>query len=96
MRMSSTSLEAYDNIKLTKADCAQARHIRAMLDNAPESEYSRAEIAEILSMRLSSVCARVREMLDKGLIDEGQTRKCSVTHSKVTTVRTKKAPHGWG
>jgi len=94
--VSQTSLAAYDKIKMTKADCNQARHIRAMLDNAPGKEFTRAELSEILSMRLSSVCARVREMLDKGMIDEGQNRQCSVTHSRVSTVKSKKAPHWEG
>lgn len=84
---------AYDKLKITKADCKQARHIRSLLDNSQGQEFSRAELAEILSMRLSSVCARVREMLDKEMIEEGNSRQCSVTHSWVSTVKSKKAPH---
>lgn len=94
--VSTTSIQAFKNVKSIGKDIAQHRHIKRLLDSAPAHEYSRAEIAEILKMRLSSVCARVREMLDKGLIIEGEKRQCTITNASVSTIKSKKSPTKWG
>lgn len=40
---------------------------------------TRAELAEKLHLRVSSVCGRVKELLDAGMIEELPRRKCTVT-----------------
>lgn len=41
--------------------------------------FTRAELAYYMELRESSVCGRVKELLDAGLIVELPRRKCTVT-----------------
>ena len=50
-------------------------------------EWSRTEIAEMLRIRLSSVCGRVNELLKAGRLETTSTRNCRVTNARVAVVR---------
>lgn len=49
-------------------------------------DYSRSELAEASGIRLTSVCGRVKELIDKGRIGEGPIRACKVTGRTVRPV----------
>lgn len=50
-------------------------------------EFTRSELAKAACIRLSSVCARVAELLHAGLLARGKPRRCTVTGIKVSTIR---------
>lgn len=49
-------------------------------------DYSRAELAQLTGMRLSSVCGRVNELLELKRLTEAPTRACKVTGRTVHPV----------
>ena len=86
-----TSLDAYFTIRGLGIDISQAGRIYIYLKYVGTSQkgLTRNEIAEALNMRLSSVCARVNEMIGEWLSDS-ETRKCSISGKTSHVVRVKK------
>lgn len=67
---------------------AQALEIVQFLANRTDRDFSRAEIAEILGLRLSSICGRVNELIKSDHVEQSaQTRRCQVTGKTVRPVR---------
>jgi hypothetical protein len=55
----------------------------------PGLDYSRMELSNITGLRLSSVCGRVHELLEVGLLEEVGVRQCMLTGRRVSPVRMK-------
>lgn len=77
-----TSREAFKGIKALGINSRQGRDIITFL-RARRGQWSRSELSEELGIRLSSICARVNELMAKGLIKSWGTRKCRITGKKV-------------
>ena len=84
MSVADTSIIAYKEHKATGKTGSQAMYIfDAMAFN---KEYSRRELVTITGLELSSVCGRVNEMLQTGLLKEVSTRKCQITGKTIKPV----------
>lgn len=78
------SIQNYHEHEDSGALGRQAGAIYAYLNDG--RQRSRAELAMQTGMRLSSVCGRVNELLNVGLLFEGGNRKCSVTGRTIRPV----------
>ena len=74
----SISLEAYRRHIDSGKQLTQWQQILKIL-RQNQMTWTRAELEKHAGMRISSVCGRVKELLDAGLIEEHDRRKCSVT-----------------
>ena len=77
MRTTHTQLAGYDSVT-----CAKKRTQKQMILDLFYSWHltlTRQEIADRTNMRLSSVCGRVRELLDAGALKVRGTQKCAAT-----------------
>ncbi len=84
MSVAKTSIDAYKQHKAEGKVGAQAMRIfDAMLFG---KDYSRRELMGITGLELSSICGRVNEMLQIGMIKEVAPRKCKVTGKTVKPV----------
>lgn len=84
MAVADTSIEAY---REHKGEGLAGKQAETILKNLKEGkDYSRREIARELGMELSSVCGRVNELLQVGLLEEAPKRRCSVTHKTIHPV----------
>jgi DNA-binding GntR family transcriptional regulator len=54
---------------------------------APGEDISRMELADVMDMRLSSVCGRVNELVSAGLLEPTVNRKCRVSGMTICPVR---------
>ena len=73
-----TSRDAYAAFILGPELPRQQRVIVDLLAAHPGG-YTRAEIAEATGLRLSSVCGRCHELLERGVVEEFARRPCGVT-----------------
>lgn len=80
--IATTSREAFKGVKSLGINTRQGRHIMMFL-KLRRGQWSRSELSEELGMRLSSVCARVNELMKKGLLESWGTRQCRITGKKV-------------
>jgi len=84
MTVRSISLEAYKrHIASGKQETQWMKIFAFMEDRTP---MTRSEISEITGMRMSSVCGRVHELLEAGLIREGDRRQCNITGEPAHTL----------
>ena len=70
-----TSLEAYEELRGGPALGEQQRRVLGAVWRRPG--LTRAELSEFTGMRLSSVCARVNELIHLGMLAEGRKRPCT-------------------
>jgi len=71
------SIEAYRrHIDSGKALTQWVRIYRTLKHYGPKT---RAELEQCTGFRISSVCGRVKELLDAGMLEELSRRECSVT-----------------
>ena len=63
-----TRATSIKNIRESEADLTQQEEIFKLLTNHPEG-LCREEIAEELGIKLTSVCGRVKELLEEGAIE---------------------------
>lgn len=89
----STSIENYHEHRRSGKLGAQAQVILDFLAENPGKNWSRSELALATSIRLSSVCGRVNELLKAKLITERPERICSVTKKTIRPVRIKRSEH---
>ena len=82
-----TSIENYKIHRSSGKLGAQSMEILRFMETYPDRDWSRAEIAEHLDMRLSSVCGRVNEMIHSGDLLPSSNRRCYVTNKTVCPVR---------
>jgi hypothetical protein len=84
MTVAQTSLFAYDEHKETGKVGRQARLILSRMDFGVD--YSRRELIKLTGLELSSICGRVNELLQVGLLKELEQRSCSVTKKKINPI----------
>lgn len=81
-----TSIENYHLLKACGELSRMQRHVVGKM--ARGRDYSRAELAELADMRLSSVCGRVNELLNMvpPVLAEAPKRACKITGRTVHPV----------
>jgi hypothetical protein len=79
-----TSVTAYREHRDTGKLGRQASFI---LEQMGDKTYSRRELARHTGLELSSVCGRVNELLAIGLLEEVDSRRCSITGKTIHPVR---------
>ena len=84
MSVAETSVMAYKEHRATGKVGSQAMYIFETLEF--NKGYSRREIVEITGLELSSVCGRINEMLQSGMIEELVPRKCNVTGKTIKPI----------
>lgn len=84
MTVANTSMLAYEQHKRTGKIAPQQRKIVDALEFG--FAFSRRELVKLTGMELSSVCGRVNELLQLGLIAETTPRACSETGRMVRPV----------
>ncbi|SDR47259.1 hypothetical protein [Paraburkholderia tuberum] len=77
MRSTHTQLAGYDSVTGTKR-CTQKQMILNLFCT-PHVTLTRQEIADRTNLRLSSVCGRVRELLDDEALQVRGSQKCTAT-----------------
>jgi hypothetical protein len=85
MTVASTSIEAYIEHKDTGKLGKQASNILEKM--VPAKDYSRKELARLTGFELSSICGRVNELLEMGMLEELAPRKCSITGKNIHPVK---------
>jgi len=84
MTVAQTSIKAY---KEHRASGLVGKQAQAILDfMTPGVSYSRRELARKMGLDLSSVCGRVNELLEIGMLTEGSKRRCTITHKTIVPV----------
>jgi hypothetical protein len=84
MPVAETSKIAYQDHKAQGKVGRQAQALYEFMDeNVP---YSRKELSKATGMELASVCARVNEMIDVGMLREVEKRKCLITGRLISPV----------
>lgn len=87
MNVATTSIENYRAHRESGKLGDQAREIVEFLARHTDRDWSRAELAEALDLRLSSVCGRVNELLHSQHAEAAPARACQITGKKVNPVR---------
>lgn len=82
--ISETSVIAYKEHKAAGKVGSQAMSLFDAMEF--HKDYSRRELANLAGLELSSVCGRVNEMLQIGMLKEVSQRKCKVTGKTVKPV----------
>jgi predicted transcriptional regulator len=84
MSVAETSITAYREHQATGRIGQQAQ---ALLDAMePWTTYSRRELSKETGLELSSICGRVNELVQIGLLKEGMKRKCRITKKTVCPI----------
>ncbi|MBU9439931.1 hypothetical protein KTE91_33185 [Burkholderia multivorans] len=76
-RVAETQYDSHKTISLEEF-CATKRMVMACFDG-PAVLLTREDIAARTNLKLSSVCGRVRELLDDGRLEKRGSRKCIAT-----------------
>jgi hypothetical protein len=84
MSVAETSIIAYKEHKATGKVGSQAMRIFEAIGF--DIDYSRREIVQATGLELSSVCGRVNEMLQVGMLKEVSARKCKITGKTIKPV----------
>lgn len=79
-----TSIIAYKEHKAAGKVGSQALSLFDAMEF--HKDYSRRELANLAGLELSSVCGRVNEMLQIGMLKEVSSRKCKITGKTVKPV----------
>lgn len=77
-----TKVQSLNKLNATPARDHQYGIILKVLDETPR--LSRSDIADVTDLRLSSVCARVNEMMKRGWLVENGTKYDLTTNRNVT------------
>jgi len=84
MTVAQTSINAYKEHRASGKVGAQAKAILDFMN--PGEGYSRRELHVLTGLELSSICGRVNELLEMGMLKEGSKRKCMVTKKTISPV----------
>jgi hypothetical protein len=84
MPVTDTSIQAYHEHRSEGKVNTQANSIYRSMQVG--KDYSRRELVAITLIELSSVCGRVNELLQLGLLKEGKKRKCRITGKTIIPV----------
>lgn len=86
-----SSVDAYYAMTARGAITSGQRLVLAAFGDDPELELTRAELQEVTGMRSGSVCGRVFELVDLGVLEERPRRTCRVTGESSHALRLAKA-----
>lgn len=78
MSVASTSIDAYRDHRSSGELGTQQRKVMLFF-HTRGGEHTRAELSDLIPMRLSSVCGRVNELVKLGYLEERDRRPCKVT-----------------
>lgn len=84
MTVAETSIIAYKEHRATGKVGSQALSIFDAMEF--HKDYSRRELVAVTGLELSSVCGRVNEMLQVGMLKEVSSRKCKITGKTIKPV----------
>ena len=84
MSVAQTSIDAYKEHRAKGKVGSQAMSLFDAMQF--HEDYSRRELAGLTGLELSSICGRVNEMLQIGMLKEVSPRKCKVTGKTVKPV----------
>jgi hypothetical protein len=84
MSVAETSVMAYKEHRAIGKVGSQAMYIFEIMEF--NKGYSRREIVKITGLELSSVCGRINEMLQSGMIEELVPRKCNITGKTIKPI----------
>lgn len=83
----STSAENYELHLRSGKVGTQKERVLAFLRANQYHNFSRAELAKELGLPLSSICGRVNELMETGVISERPQRLCAITGNTINPVR---------
>jgi hypothetical protein len=87
MTVSDTSIKAY---KEHQEEGKVGKQAQFILSNMKYPfDYSRRELSQMFNLELSSVCGRVNELLQIGLLEEMPARQCKITKKTIHPVKLK-------
>lgn len=86
MTVASTSIAAYRDLQARDQLNPQQSRIVAHFALHP-APLTRAELAALISMKLQSVCGRVNELIEAGVLVEDPARKCGMGGRSAHPVR---------
>lgn len=81
-----TSANAYHAMERNGRLFETTQMILDALNNCPDG-MTRREIEQATGLRINQVAGRVNEMLKRGILKEGERRKCSITGNVVNVVK---------
>jgi hypothetical protein len=84
MTVADTSIQAYKEHQAEGKVGTQSNSIYRIMQAG--KDYSRRELVAVTLIELSSVCGRVHELLQLGLLKEGKKRKCRITGKTIVPV----------
>ncbi len=84
-----TSLDAYFEHRNSGKMSTQCGRIYNAIKNGSQKDYSLQEIVKLTGEMISSVSARCKKMKDDGVLEESESRKCSITGKTVHPVKIK-------
>jgi len=85
MSISTTSIEAYNDINSDGTSATQKNIILDALDEVGKPLSAR-EIMEYTGLEINAVSGRVNDLKKEGLVVEGEKRRCTVSNKMVTPV----------
>ena len=85
--IAATSIVNYQQHKTSGKLGKQSSVILQLFKDNPYRDFSRAEVSELLSIRLSSVCGRINELMDQNYLHPEPQRKCKITNKTVSPVK---------
>ena len=85
MNISTTSIEAYNDINSDGTSATQKNIILDALDEVGKPLSAR-EIMELTGLEINAVSGRINDLKKDGLLVEAERRKCSITDRLVTPV----------
>ena len=85
MSISTTSIEAYNDINSDGTSATQKNMILDTLDEIGKPLSAR-EVSQITGIEINAVSGRINDLKKDGLLVEAEKRKCSITHRMVTPV----------
>jgi predicted transcriptional regulator len=84
MTVRAISIEAYKRHIDSGKQATQWMKIYTFIDG--RMPMTRSEISETLGMRMSSVCGRIHELVEAGLLRECDRRRCEITGEPAHTL----------
>jgi len=85
MNISTTSIEAYNDINSDGRSATQKNIILDTLDTIAKPLSAR-EVSNITGIEINAVSGRINDLKKDGLLVEAEKRKCSISHRLVTPV----------
>jgi predicted transcriptional regulator len=85
MNISTTSIEAYNDINSDGTSATQKNIILDTLDTIAKPLSAR-EVSNITGIEINAVSGRINDLKKDGLLVEAEKRKCSISHRLVTPV----------